>query len=84
MAKGKVVIASGIGGIPELLPKACLFEPGDVDGLAQIIQQWYTAPLSLLVHNGAVLQNKVRSEMSVAVYSKKLQEIYTTITTRIV
>lgn len=84
MAKGKVVIASAIGGIPELLPKACLFEPGDVDGLAQIIQQWYTAPLSLLVHNGAVLQNKVRSEMSVAVYSKKLQEIYTTITTRIV
>ncbi len=41
-AAGKLVIASNIGGIPEMLDKRFLFEPGDSKQLAQKISHWYT------------------------------------------
>ncbi len=42
-AKGKIVIGSDIGGIPELLPASCLFPPGDAEALASTIEQWFFA-----------------------------------------
>src|SRR3989338_2853003 len=43
-AAGKVVIASEIGGIPEMLPQELLVRPGDAKGLAKKIKTWYDAP----------------------------------------
>ena len=43
-AAGKVVIASEIGGIPEMLPRELLVKAGDANGLAKKIKTWYDAP----------------------------------------
>lgn len=40
-AMGKIVIASNIGGIPEILSKELLVKPGDADDLASKIKMWY-------------------------------------------
>lgn len=43
-ASGKPVIASRIGGIPEIVPEDCLFEPGNISDLASLMEK--TAKLS--------------------------------------
>lgn len=42
-AAGKIVIASNIGGTPEMLPKSLLVYPGDPEKLAEKINEWYHA-----------------------------------------
>lgn len=42
-AMGKMVIGTNIGGIPELIPDACVVPPGDASTLAARISQWYHA-----------------------------------------
>lgn len=41
-ARGKIVIGSRIGGIPELLPEELLTTPGNSGDLAKTLKMWYT------------------------------------------
>ena len=76
LAKGKVVIGSAIGGIPELLPKKCLFIPGDVEDLVRCITLWYTAPLSILVSQGRMLQKSILEKTDWHRYGQCLEKVY--------
>jgi glycosyltransferase involved in cell wall biosynthesis len=44
--EGRVVVASAIGGIPELLPDSLCVPAGDVDALREKIVAWYSASSS--------------------------------------
>ena len=44
MAAGKPIIAARAAAIPEVVPEACLVEPGDARALASAIEQLYRSP----------------------------------------
>jgi glycosyltransferase involved in cell wall biosynthesis len=48
MSQGLPCLGSRVGGIPELLPPECIFEPGDVEGLAAKIEALARNPAFLL------------------------------------
>lgn len=43
-AKGKIILASKIGGLVEMLPEELLFTAADSQSLTEKIQEWYGAP----------------------------------------
>ncbi|MBT3419290.1 MAG: glycosyltransferase [Candidatus Magasanikbacteria bacterium] len=76
MARGKVVLGSNIGGIPELLPRECIFQPNNADRLAQCITMWYSSPLSKREKCGAFLRSEVIHKYSIDHHVGKLLEVY--------
>lgn len=58
-AMGKIMIASRIGGLPELLPNDLLFKPGEAGQLAELVKHWYNAPLAARREVGLGLRHQV-------------------------
>ncbi len=75
-AKGKVVIASNIGGIPEMLNKDFLFSPGNAQELAEKTRHWYTTPAKNRQEVGQEFQEQVKQENDPGNYVKELEKIY--------
>jgi glycosyltransferase involved in cell wall biosynthesis len=78
MAAGKPVIASRIGGIPEMIDhqiNGLLFEPGNSDQLAQMIENIGSSK-SLAVKYGQAGKEKVKCEYSGQKHYENLFEIY--------
>lgn len=78
MSLGKVVIASGIGGLKELIEDGVdgfLFEAGNEEMLARIIQH-VLADEKLREHTGSNAQKKVFSSYTVSVWLQKILELY--------
>lgn len=75
-AHGKVVMASNIGGIPEMLPKEFLFPVGDHKILADRIQKWFFAEPREMKVVGAALQKQVREKNDPKEYVERLVELY--------
>ncbi len=73
---GKVVIASNIGGIPELVPENCLFEPKNTRELVEKIRFWYSAPEEQRQALGALFQKRVEQENSLDQYKESLLRVY--------
>lgn len=76
---GKIVVASNIGGIPEMLPKELLCSPGDADDLKKYIETWYFAKKEERVGLAEKLQGKVRTMTDAKVYLSQLLQIYNTV-----
>jgi len=75
---GKPVIASNIGGLPEIVrpgKSGFLFEPGDVKGLARLMQQIDKDP-EIAVTLGREALQQVREENSIDVYIDRLLPLY--------
>lgn len=75
-AMKKPVIASRIGGIPEILPKEMLFEPGSAIELAQKIELWLNKTSAEKEQIGEELYNEVLTKNSSGVYYNNLMEVY--------
>jgi glycosyltransferase involved in cell wall biosynthesis len=76
MANSKVVLASKIGGIPEMLPEQLLFEPGNARQLSDLIVFWMNQSSEKKLAQGQELQNIVRQNNSPAVYFDKVLAVY--------
>ena len=77
-AAGKPVIASKIGGIPELIDHGVdglLFEPGDAEGLASAMLELIENP-DLASEMGRKGREKVEQRYSIEMYMKSLLGIY--------
>ncbi|HLC69656.1 MAG TPA: glycosyltransferase [Patescibacteria group bacterium] len=72
----KVVIASRIGGIPELLPEELLFEPGDIESLVSKISEWVKKKSEARETMGNILRVKVMQENNEEQYLRRLEEVY--------
>ncbi len=55
-AMGKIILASRIGGIPEMLPDKLMFFPGDSPNLAKQIEKWHRASKKERSEMGAELR----------------------------
>ncbi|EKD43156.1 MAG: hypothetical protein ACD_72C00424G0001, partial [uncultured bacterium] len=75
-ARAKVVVASDIGGLSEILSAELLVGPADAKALADKIKEWFDADNKKLQATGRQLQVQARAENSSGVYLKKLLEIY--------
>lgn len=76
MARCKVVIASDIGGLSELLPSDLLVKAGDASALEAKIKEWFFAPTQRLHVMGKQLQSQIKIDNSPELYLKRLLEIY--------
>lgn len=76
---GKVVLGSRIGGIPEMLPENCLFEPKNVKDMVEKIRFWYNAPQEERVNLAAYFQKQVAEKNSPSLYLEKLLSVYTSV-----
>jgi glycosyltransferase involved in cell wall biosynthesis len=77
-AAGKPVIASRIGGIPELIEHdrdGLLFEPGNTDELASCMRRLIDNP-ELAVNMGRSARAKVEANYSIESYMRSLLQIY--------
>lgn len=75
-ARGKIVLASNIGGISEMLPAELLFTPANSQDLIKKIEKWYYSDSITREKMGKILSDEVKNEHSGNVYLKKLEEIY--------
>ncbi len=75
-AMGKPVVASLIGGLPEMLPEDCLVPPGDAVALATAIRYWHQLPVIERVARGQQLRREVEENNSLSTHIKKLEEIF--------
>ncbi len=75
-AKGKIVIGSKIGGIPEMLSKEFLFSPGNAQELAEKTRHWYTIDAKSREEVGMLFQKQVKYENDPGNYVKELEKIY--------
>jgi glycosyltransferase involved in cell wall biosynthesis len=78
MAYGKPVIASAIGGLPEVIGyegAGILVTPGDVDQLSDAIERLSSAPSEALIM-GENARDRVVSLFSQEVYYKKMMSLY--------
>ncbi len=78
MAYGKPVVASRIGGIPELIEDqktGLLFEPGDVSGLRSALERLCRNG-ALRREFGAAAQQRVKEKFSVERHNEHLLDIY--------
>jgi glycosyltransferase involved in cell wall biosynthesis len=83
MAMGKPVVASRIGGIPELVSDGetgLLFEPGDADDLC-IKMQAVASDLALRTRMGHAGRLRVETEFSLDSHNERLLEIYESVMT---
>ena len=77
-ANGKPVIASNIGGIPEIVEQektGLLFEPTNVEELKQCILKYWNNP-NLVIEHGQNGYNKVLEKYTEKVYYEKLVDLY--------
>ncbi len=75
-AHGKIVIASDIGGIGEILPKELLVKPKDVAGLAEKIKEWFGKDETTRQLVGKKLFEEAKKENIPTVYLQNLLKIY--------
>lgn len=75
-AHGKIVLGSKIGGIPEMLDKKFLFQPGDAQDLSKKIKQWYQISESERKKIGIELQEEVLRDNNPQHYVESLEELY--------
>jgi glycosyltransferase involved in cell wall biosynthesis len=75
-AHGKIVIASDIGGIAEMLPKELLVNPADENALAKKIKEWFDKNEDERQAMGDKLFAQAQSENSSEVYLKNLLKVY--------
>lgn len=79
MSKGKPVIASAIGGIPEIVRDGVngwLFPPGDARALRALIEQVWGYDESMWQSAGRAAQTYARDHNNPEVYYEKLMNIY--------
>lgn len=77
-ANGKPVIASNIGGIPEIVEhnvNGLLFEPGNVEQLKECILKYWNNP-ELVVEHGKNGYKKVLTNYTEGIYYEKLIKLY--------
>lgn len=77
-ANGKPVIASNIGGIPEIVEhnvNGLLFEPADVEQLKECILKYWNNP-NLVIEHGKNAREKSIKFYTEKIYYKKLSELY--------
>jgi glycosyltransferase involved in cell wall biosynthesis len=75
-AKGKVVIASAIGGLPEMLPSSLLFPSGDRDALCALISRWFDADVSERESMGLALRQDVERHNNEVDHLKAVLDVY--------
>lgn len=75
-ARGKIVIASNTGGIPELLPEEYLFERGNAVNLAKKLKLWYGKKPKVLDLVGKAMRSDVEANNNPTSYIERLEEIY--------
>lgn len=75
-ARGKIVIASDIGGISEILPNELLVAPGNGVALAQKIGEWFNKTEFQRQAMGKKLFEQVKKENSPEVYLQNLLKVY--------
>ncbi len=75
-AHGRIVIASDIGGISEMLPKELLVAPANVVMLAQKIREWFDKDTDERKAMGKKLFEQVQKENSPEIYLQRLLKIY--------
>jgi len=73
---GKIVIASNLGGLTELLPVDLLCEPNNVSGWQEKIKEWFNAPAEKRQAIGKLLREKVLKENNPQEYLSALLKIY--------
>lgn len=73
---GKLVIASRIGGLPEILSDDLLFETGNVTELAEKINFWYNQPLELRQQKSQELIKNLVQKYSPEHYWQELIKVY--------
>ena len=78
-AHGKVVVASNLGGISELLSEDLLCEPADVLMLAQKVEQWFVCPDEIRQHKAQSLYHEAHTQNSGAQYLARLLTIYSSL-----
>jgi glycosyltransferase involved in cell wall biosynthesis len=75
-ALGKVVIASRIGGIKEMLPKELLVKPEDPKKLAEMIKHWYLAKDSQRLKMGNLLRTEAKIVNDPVLHTKEILSLY--------
>lgn len=75
-AHAKVVLASDVGGIPEMLSKEFLFPMGDHKKLAHKIQKWFNSEPYERKQIGLEFQKQVVLQNDPTDYVKRLRELY--------
>ncbi|HBU07484.1 MAG TPA: glycosyltransferase family 1 protein [Candidatus Magasanikbacteria bacterium] len=75
-AMGKVVLASKIGGLIELLPEELLIDSQEPQTWAEAISLWYKKTDVDLIKHGEILKQETIKKNSFAVYQKSLLNIY--------
>lgn len=81
-ASGKSVIGARIGGIPEMVLEGQtgnLFASGDINQLAERINQIQASPDSHLIEMGKVARNHVENSFSPQRYRNNMVELYTSL-----
>jgi len=78
-SKGKIVIGSDIGGIPELISKEFLFKPKDSNNLAEQIKKWYGQPSQKLISLGSKLHKEVEKNNSIKSHITTIENLYETL-----
>ncbi|MFA6486695.1 MAG: glycosyltransferase [Candidatus Magasanikbacteria bacterium] len=76
LAKGKIVIASRVGGLPEILTDELLVEPGDSVVLAGAIKYWHGETPANRHDSVRSITEKIKKEFSPEWYLSRLLEIY--------
>jgi len=75
-ALGKVVVASQIGGIVEILPDKMLFPPDNLEQMVKKIKYWFEATEPIKKEAGDELRRQVLENNNFEKYYQKLLEIY--------
>lgn len=73
---GKIVVASNIGGLPELLPKNLLFAPGNAKDMAEKIKYWWSAKETEIKKIGSGLREQALKQNSPEKYISDLLVVY--------
>lgn len=76
MAREQIIVASRIGGLPEMLPSDLLAEPGDARDLARVITHWYKAVENKRKDMGKQLLKKAQTYHSHTAHVAKIEALY--------
>ncbi len=75
-ARGRVVVASSIGGLSEMLPRELLVPPQDSTTLAKTLEKWYSASISEREKMGKKLQKDVQKKNNSNEHVQKVLQVY--------
>ena len=73
---GKVVLASDLGGLSEMMPKEMLVNHGDINLWVEKITEWFNKNEKELIKIEKGLCDKVREENNIDSYYQHLTEVY--------